>query len=91
MYCEIGRIAFRKVVLEKCGSGEKQSRSVEEILSRIKSDEWLGAKLAKDYGKKSKEIAQMLVDTHVAESVADVNTVMETGFFHAYGPINEYF
>lgn len=51
----------------------------------------VGANLAIAYGKNSKAIGQMLVDTKVAESKEDVNTVMETGFFHAYGPINEYF
>ena len=33
----------------------------------------------------------MLADTNVAESTSDVNTVMETGFFHAYGPVNDFF
>jgi len=33
----------------------------------------------------------MLVNTEVAASAEDVNTVLETGFFHAYGPINDYF
>lgn len=80
------RLFWKNVVREK-NKADQLKRFFQEL---NQMNGW-GAKLAKDYGKKSKEIAQMLVDTHVAESVADVNTVMETGFFHAYGPINEYF
>ena len=50
----------------------------------------LGAKLAKEYAKRSKEIGQKLVSDKVAFSEKDVNTVLLTGFFHAYGPINDY-
>jgi hypothetical protein len=47
--------------------------------------------MAVDYGKNSGKIGQLLVDMNVADSEKDVNTVLLTGFFHAYGPINEYF
>jgi 3-hydroxyacyl-CoA dehydrogenase len=50
-----------------------------------------GAELAGRYGKRSLEIAQQLVEDNVARSEEDVNTVLLTGFYHAYGPINEYF
>ncbi|KAF0130077.1 MAG: hbd [Bacteroidetes bacterium] len=50
-----------------------------------------GSKLAMDYGKNSDAIGRKLVADGVANSEADVNTVMLTGFFHAYGPINSYF
>lgn len=49
------------------------------------------AKLAMDYGQKSKEIGEQLVLSKVAFSHQDVNTVLMTGFFHAYGPVNNYF
>jgi 3-hydroxyacyl-CoA dehydrogenase len=51
----------------------------------------LGAQLAKAYGIRSKEIGLKLVEDKVAHNTDDVNTVMLTGFYHAYGPINEYF
>jgi 3-hydroxyacyl-CoA dehydrogenase len=51
----------------------------------------LGAELARRYGKRSMEIAQQLVEDNVARCEEDVNTVLLTGFYHAYGPINEYF
>lgn len=49
-----------------------------------------GASLAVAYARNSREIARKLVGDKVAKSEKDVNTVLLTGFFHAYGPINEY-
>jgi len=49
-----------------------------------------GAKLGVDYLVSSDEIGNQLVNSGVAKSIDDVNTVMLTGFFHAYGPVNEY-
>ena len=51
----------------------------------------LGAELAVAYGRKAKEIGLGLVKDGVARREEDVNTVMLTGFYHAYGPINGYF
>jgi 3-hydroxyacyl-CoA dehydrogenase len=51
----------------------------------------LGAELAKRYGRKAKEVALRLVKDGVAQKEEDVNTVMLTGFYHAYGPVNGYF
>ncbi len=49
-----------------------------------------GAVLAIAYARNSREVALKLVSDKVAQSEKDVNTVLLTGFFHAYGPINEY-
>jgi 3-hydroxyacyl-CoA dehydrogenase len=51
----------------------------------------LGAELAVAYGRKAKEIGLGLVKDGVARKDEDVNTVLLTGFYHAYGPINGYF
>jgi 3-hydroxyacyl-CoA dehydrogenase len=48
-----------------------------------------GAQLAKKYHQRSNEIGNYLVSSKVANNAEDVNTVMLTGFFHAYGPINK--
>jgi hypothetical protein len=48
-----------------------------------------GAQLAKKYHLRSNEIGNYLVSSKVANNAEDVNTVMLTGFFHAYGPINK--
>jgi hypothetical protein len=50
-----------------------------------------GAKLAVEYGKRSNAIGRKLVADKVAFNESDVNTVLLTGFFHAYGPVNGYF
>ena len=55
-----------------------------------KSDEY-GAKLAVGYGKNSDAIGRKLVNDGVAHNHDDVNTVMLTGFFHAYNPVNNFF
>lgn len=51
----------------------------------------LGAEMAKSYGRKAKEAGLELVRNGVARKDEDVNTVLLTGFYHAYGPINSYF
>ncbi len=53
--------------------------------------ETLGARMARAYGLRSKEIGLELVKDGVAGREEDVNTVLLTGFYHAYGPINRYF
>lgn len=50
-----------------------------------------GAQLALRYGKRSVAFGRQLVNDGVANNEQDVNTVMLTGFFHAYGPVNAYF
>jgi 3-hydroxyacyl-CoA dehydrogenase len=58
--------------------------------NELNSMKTLGAELAKAYAKRSQEIGLKLVADKVAFAEKDVNTVMLTGFFHAYGPINNY-
>jgi len=49
-----------------------------------------GAKLAAAYLKRSKEIGEKLVADGVANTTEDVNGVLQNGFYHIYGPINDY-
>ena len=51
----------------------------------------LGAKLAQRYLRKSRQIARKLVDDQVAYNIDDVNKVLRNGFYHLYGPENDYF
>jgi 3-hydroxyacyl-CoA dehydrogenase len=66
----------------------------EELLktyfTEIKAAKSKGAELTREYALKSCEIGIHQVTSKVAFSEKDVNTVLLTGFFHAYGPINEY-
>jgi len=63
---------------------------VETVFAAYKKCDDPGCKLALDYARRSREIGRQLLETHVATSSDDVNTVLMTGFFHAYGPINEF-
>lgn len=64
---------------------------LETYFTQLKVLNTPGSQLAVNYGRRSKEIAIKLVSDNVARTPGDVNTVMLTGFFHAYGPINTYF
>lgn len=67
----------------------------EEILrkyfSEIKQSSAEGCKLTYSYGINSRKIGLHLVSSGVARNEQDVNTVLLTGFYHAYGPVNDYF
>lgn len=60
------------------------------IFDEMNSMNSKGVLIAKEYNKCSNKIGNLLVNSGVANNAADVNTVMLTGFYHAYGPINEY-
>jgi 3-hydroxyacyl-CoA dehydrogenase len=49
-----------------------------------------GGELARRYGARSRAIGLQLVADGVAASAEDVNRVLLTGFYHAYGPITPY-
>jgi len=70
-------------------------KNKEEVFSKfyadLKKTDTMGASIALSYGKRSKAIGEKLVSDQVAHNADDVNTVMLTGFFHAFGPINNYF
>jgi 3-hydroxyacyl-CoA dehydrogenase len=49
-----------------------------------------GAEIGRAYLKRSREIAKGLVGSGVAARAEDVNGVLTSGFYHLYGPINEF-
>jgi len=69
----------------------KREEKLKTIFNHLKQLDTLGADLAKKYFKRSKEIGQELVHKGVSNSVDDVNQVMINGFFHLYGPVNDFF
>lgn len=79
-------IPWKKAV--RSGKKEQLLSNYFHALRRLNTE---GSQLAMRYGKQSKNIAQQLVKQKVAHKEEDVNTVLMTGFFHAYGPINNYF
>lgn len=60
------------------------------LFDEIKSMDTLGARLAINYARRSKEIGLQLVSDGIARTDEDVNTVLLTGFFHALGPITHH-
>ncbi len=68
-----------------------KDQTLARFFGAMKQMKTLGAELALRYGARSRDIARQLVADGVAEKPEDVNQVLLTGFFHAYGPINEYF
>lgn len=56
----------------------------------IKSSASPGSKRTLEYALNSRRIGLHLVETKVAFNEKDVNTVLLTGFFHAYGPVNDF-
>lgn len=63
---------------------------LQPYFAELKAMDTQGATLARNYLQKTKEIGKNLVRSGVASSFEDVNTVMTVGFFHAFGPVNEY-
>jgi len=81
----VGHAPWRVVV------GDRQKDAMlKDYFHNMKGSGDLGARLATDYLRRSKEIGENLVKEKVAYTPEDVNTVLLTGFFHAYGPINDY-
>ena len=58
--------------------------------TELKASDTPGTKLACEYHINSKNIGLNLVRNGISDSDDNVNMVMLTGFFHAYGPINNY-
>lgn len=79
-------IAWKSAI--KDSAKDQKLRAFFSDLSQLND---LGATLAIAYGRKSNAIGKKLVSDGVALSEADVNTVMMTGFFHSYGPVNDFF
>lgn len=81
-----GWVPWKKMIKKKSKEDE-----LKDYFAGLRQMNTKGQQLAFRFGKNSKEIGEMLVNQGVAQSANDVNTVLTTGFFHAYGPINSYF
>jgi 3-hydroxyacyl-CoA dehydrogenase len=80
-----GTLPWRKLLMDP-----KKEEKLSVYFKNLNASDTLGAKLAKAYLKRSKEIGEFLVKTGVAQSAKDVNDVLLNGFYHLYGPINDY-
>jgi 3-hydroxyacyl-CoA dehydrogenase len=80
-----GTLPWRMLLLDP-----KKNEKLSVYFKNLKASDTLGAKLARAYLKKSKGIGEFLVESGVAKSAEDVNSVLLNGFYHLYGPINDY-
>ncbi len=71
-------------------SDKDREERLKSHFSALQKMDTLGAELALNYLKKTKEIAEDLVKQKVANSAEDVNAVLTNGFYWLYGPINNY-
>jgi 3-hydroxyacyl-CoA dehydrogenase len=81
----IGTIPWRSLLMDT-----KREDKLSVYFKNLNASNTLGAGLAKAYLKRSKEIGEFLVKSGVAKSAQDVNDVLLNGFYHLYGPINNY-
>jgi hypothetical protein len=88
---KLGASPDTSMVWKKVVRMKNKDEALQKFYSDMKTMDTLGAKLAVAYGQRSNEIGKGLVADNVAHNDEDVNTVLLTGFFHAYGPINNYF
>ncbi len=69
---------------------EDRDDQLKAYFAAMTADNGNGATLASAYLKNSREIGELLLNGGVANAAEDVNGVLMNGFFHLYGPINEY-
>ena len=69
---------------------ENREEKLKTYFTNLRQMDTLGADLARRYLKRSKEIGLQLVEQGVANKAEDVNGVLMYGFYHLYGPINDY-
>ncbi len=67
-----------------------KEQHLERFFEALFAQNTLGARLAEAYMKRSKEVGEKLVADAVAKTAEDVNGVLMNGFYHLYGPINQY-
>lgn len=67
-----------------------KAAQLESHFEAISGMNTLGAEIARAYVQNSRRIGEHLVSSGVAASAEDVNGVLTSGFFHLYGPINDF-
>jgi hypothetical protein len=87
----MGSLPASKVAWKDLLRNKKKDELLLQFFNDLKASGELGAILAVKYGKRSKKIGEKLVADKVADEIDHVNTVMLTGFYHAYGPVNNFF
>jgi len=77
---------WRALLMDRQG----QSAALAQHFDALRGADNQGARLAMTYLAASKAIGEALVADKVALCAEDVNGVLTNGFYHLYGPINDY-
>ncbi len=87
----MGELPSSAVAWKSVLKNKKKEDLLTAFFNDLKKSDDLAASIAVNYGRRSKAIGEKLVSDNVANETDHVNTVMLTGFFHAYGPVNNFF
>jgi 3-hydroxyacyl-CoA dehydrogenase len=87
---KLGKLPSSHKLWKDVIGNKKKDELLSTYFNDLKSVNTFGAKLAKEYHINSKTIGLNLVKNGIADNNENVNMVMLTGFFHAYGPINNF-
>lgn len=77
-----GHLSWKKLQKEPHKEAVLQS-----YLDKLYAQQTLGAQLAQAFLNNSYKISKLLVRDQVAQTLADVETVLKHGFYHLYGPL----
>ncbi len=67
-----------------------KQEKLKKYFENLRKSNTFGAELAIKYLERSKEVGKKLVADGVANTEQDVNDVLMNGFYHLYGPINDF-
>lgn len=84
----VGPLPNEHIPWKKLHKDPEKNAKLKNYFHALNELDTFGAELARNILRKSKEIAQKLVETGVAQNLEDVNQVMVNGFYHLYGPEN---
>ncbi|MBU0473614.1 MAG: 3-hydroxyacyl-CoA dehydrogenase family protein [Bacteroidetes bacterium] len=86
----IGKLPNNHIIWKEIIKVKDRDDLLKTYFENLSLDRTLGSIIAKKYMKGTREIGLKLVEQKVAKTERDVNDVMLTGFFHSYGPINNF-
>lgn len=88
---KLGQPVAEQVTWKAMSKDQNKDDKLKTYFGALFKADTLGAKMAKRYLLKSREIARKLVADEVAYNIEDVNKVLMNGFYHIYGPENDLF
>ncbi|MGC4117985.1 MAG: 3-hydroxyacyl-CoA dehydrogenase family protein [Myxococcales bacterium] len=87
---KLGALPDPKIAWKSLSKDPGKDAKIQAHFASLKTASSLGAELARRHHAASRDAGKLLVSTGVAKSPEDVNAVLTLGFFHVYGPINDY-